>query len=131
MKLLIVEDDPIARALLTMHLNDYGELIITNDGQKGLEAFKKSIADKEHFDVIFLDIMMPNVDGHEVLETVRKLEKSSHIDGTKGVKIIMCSALDDSTNVIKAFRNQCEGYVTKPIKKEDIDKQLRKFGLLE
>ncbi len=126
-----MEDDPIARSLLTMHLDGFAKIVIANDGQEGLKAIKKSITDNERFDAIFLDIMMPNIDGHEVLETVRELEKSAQVDGTQGVKIIMCSALDDSTNVIKAFRNQCEGYVTKPIKKEDVVKQLSKLGLLE
>ncbi|MGL1934906.1 MAG: response regulator [Fibrobacterales bacterium] len=130
MKFLIVEDDPIALNVLTLLLKDYGIVDIARDGREGINIFREAHQRKAFFDVVFLDIMMPHIDGHEVLESIRSLEKEAKIEGSAGTKIVMCSALDDSKNVIKAFRNQCEGYLTKPIQKKDIEEQLKKLSLL-
>ncbi|MGL1901869.1 MAG: response regulator [Fibrobacterales bacterium] len=130
MKFLIVEDDPIALNVLTHILNDFGYVEIARDGREGINTFRKAASNKSTFDAVFLDIMMPHVDGHEVLEAIRSFEKEAKIEGSAGTKIIMCSALDDSKNVIKAFRNQCEGYLTKPVHKQDVEEQLRKLSLL-
>jgi two-component system chemotaxis response regulator CheY len=127
---LIVEDDPVALSVLSHLLNEYGTVTTAEDGKEGVSQFKEANKRNKKFDAVFLDIMMPNVDGHEVLETIRTLEQEANIHGSTTTKIVMCSALDDSKNIIKAFRNQCEGYLTKPIHKEDVEKKLTELNLL-
>jgi two-component system, chemotaxis family, chemotaxis protein CheY len=128
---LIVEDEPIARIALEILLHQYGETQTAEDGREAIATFKEATSKNVRFDAIFLDIMMPHADGHEVLETIRSIEQKANIQGTNCTKIIMCSALGDSKNIIKAFRNQCEGYITKPIFKEELAKKLKELDLLE
>lgn len=73
--------------------------------------------------------MLPYLDGQDVLKQVRSLEESRGIGGLDGCKVIMLTALRDVDNVMKAFRSQCEGYLSKPISKERLFREIRSLGL--
>jgi len=75
--------------------------------------------------------MLPKMDGQEVLKQLRALEEANKRTGRHGAKVIMTTALGDSKNIITAFREQCEGYLTKPIHKEQLLEEMRKIGLIE
>ena len=130
LKILIAEDDFTCRKLLQSFLSEYGDCFVAINGQEAIDAVKESIEDGKPYDVICLDIMMPEVDGHEALETIRKIESEYGIMGLDGVKVIITSALDDSTNVMGAFRAGCEAYIVKPISKQDLLDEMEKLGLL-
>ncbi len=130
MKTLIVEDDVSCCVLLKKLLLPYGECEVTVNGKDALEEFKDAHQKKEKFDLICLDIMMPEMDGQEVLKKIRKWEEKRGILGLDGVKIIMTTALGDSKNVIASFREQCEAYIVKPIDKNKLLNEIHLLGLL-
>ena len=130
MKILIVEDDFVTRKILKNFLKEYGEVDIAVDGEEAIEAFSIAMKNNENYDVVFLDILMPKLDGQEVLKSIRKIEESNDIYGSKGVKIVMTTILDDSSSIIKAFRDQCEAYIIKPISQDEITKILIKLELI-
>lgn len=130
MKILVVEDDFLTRKILKNFLKEYGEVDIAIDGEEALEAFSIAVKDGTGYNVIFLDILMPKLDGQEVLKSIRKIEESNCIYGNKGVKIVMTTVLDDSQSIIKAFREQCEVYLIKPISPEEIINTLKKLELI-
>jgi len=111
-------------------LKNYGEVDIAVNGLEAVEAYKEALMEDEPYDVIFLDIMMPEMDGQAVLKEIRAFEEESDIFGREMVKIIMTTALDDSENIKTAFIEQCEGYIIKPIEREKIEKELKKIGLI-
>ncbi len=129
MKILIVEDDPLSQQLLSRYLQDQGERVIAEDGEKALALFGEALASPRRYDLICLDIMLPYLDGQDVLKQVRSLEESRGIGGLDGCKVIMLTALRDVDNVMKAFRSQCEGYLSKPISKERLFREIRSLGL--
>lgn len=131
MKILIVEDNFINRKVLQKIMSKYGECDIAINGIEACDAVKIAYAEKEPYDLLFLDIMMPKMDGQEALRNIRKLEDEQDIFGHNRTKIIMLTALDDKKNILKAFREQCEGYLTKPIRKENIIHQLKALDLLK
>lgn len=131
MKSLIVDDDFFSRRILQSILSTYGECHVAVDGKEALFAFKQAINEESPYDVICLDIMMPKMDGQEVLKNIRAIEESKNILGSDSVKIIMTTALDDGDSIIKAFREQCESYLIKPISKSKLLKVLQDFGLVE
>lgn len=130
MKILLVEDDFVTRKIFKNLLNNYGEVDIAVNGVKALEAISMSYDHGDPYDVIFLDVLMPEMDGQEVLKNTRKLEEERNIFGKDGIKIIMTTVLKDSENIIKAFREQCEGYIIKPAEKENVEKVLKKLELI-
>ncbi len=129
MKILIVEDDFVCRKVLQKMLAAYGEVEIAVDGKEALEAFCLMQANGETYDLICLDVMMPGMDGHEVLAQIRKTEEVAGIGGLDRVKVIMTTALGDSQNIMKAFGSQCDAYLTKPIFREKLEEQLESIGL--
>jgi len=131
MKSLIVDDDFFSRRILQTIFSAYGECHVAVDGKEALFAYKQALAEESPYDVICLDIMMPEVNGQEVLREIRAIEEKKNIFGSDSVKIIMTTALDDSENVKTAFREQCESYLIKPISKSKLIKTLADFGLIQ
>lgn len=70
--------------------------------------------------MVFLDIMMPEMDGDETLELIRKLEEEAKIASGQGAKIAMISALNDKKNILSSFSKGCEYYLVKPVHHEKI-----------
>jgi two-component system chemotaxis response regulator CheY len=131
MKILIVDDDFTSRKLLLKILSDYGACDVAANGKEAIDAFNAALNEWEAYDLVCLDIMMPEMDGHEVLKEIRSIEKSKNIHGLDGAKVIMTTALDDSDNVKSAFREQCEAYLVKPIEKDKLVATLNEFKFIK
>jgi len=131
MRVLIVEDDFTSRTLLQKFLKPYGESDIAVDGKEAINAFQLALEEDRSYDLILLDIMMPEMDGQLVLQELRRMENEMGITGLDGAKIIMTSALTDSDNVMTAFREQCDAYLVKPVTKSDLMAKLRELSLIE
>ncbi len=132
MKILIVEDDFGSRKLMARILSEYGECDVAVNGYEALEAFKNSIETEEgKYDLICLDIMMPEMDGHKVLKEIRKIEKENDIWGDDATKVIMTTALNDPQNIKEAFKSQCESYIVKPVRKEKLIEEIKNLGLID
>jgi len=130
MKTLIVDDDFTNRVLLQAILGAYGPTHIAVNGKEGIDAVGTALGSNEPYDLVCLDIMMPEMDGQEALKIIRNFEEKSEISPGEGVKIIMTTALDDSVNVMTSFREQCDGYITKPIDKELLLQKLNDLELI-
>ncbi|MEI8372542.1 MAG: response regulator [Planctomycetota bacterium] len=130
MKTLIVEDDFTSRLLLQAILSPYGECHIAVNGREALQAFHLANEKGHPYDLICLDIMMPELDGHAVLNALRAAEEAKGIHFGDGAKVIMTTALADSSNVFSAFRETCDGYQFKPIDKAKLLENLASLGLV-
>ncbi len=130
MKSLVVDDDYAARKLLQRLLSGTGDVNVAVNGQDAIDAFKEAFGSGHHYDLICLDIMMPQVDGHETLKAIRRYEEEAGVHSTDGVKVIMTTAMDSTAHVLGAFREGCEAYVLKPVKKSELMGEIYKLGLL-
>lgn len=131
LSILIVEDDFTSRRVLNHILESFGVCDVAIDGEEAVEAVRLGLEGGEtRYDLICLDIMMPRMDGQAALQAIRGLEETHGIAPGTGAKIIITSALDDSKNVLQAFRSQCDGYIVKPYDKQKITAELREQGLI-
>lgn len=130
MKTLIVEDDFASRKFMLKFLQKYGECDITVDGKEAIEAFRMAFEEGTPYDLICLDIMMPEKDGYQVLREIREFEKERKLPEEKQSKVIMTTALTEGRNVTKAFELGCVAYAGKPIDQDKFENQLRKLGLI-
>jgi two-component system chemotaxis response regulator CheY len=128
MKTLIVEDDFLSRKLMLTYLSPFGECDVAANGTEAIQAFKMAKEAGKHYDLITLDILMPDITGQEVLKRIRNIEEEECLPKAK---IVMTTALKDSRNIMTAFKNQCEGYLVKPIESEKLREMLRELQLLE
>jgi len=121
LRILLVEDDFASRLVLQTFLSRYGECHIAVNGREAVEAFRSALERGQKYDLICMDIMMPEMDGREAVRQVRTIEETHGILSTYGVKIVMTTALDDLKEVIRCFRELCDAYLIKPI---DLNKLL-------
>lgn len=128
MKILIAEDDSSSRKFLYKIMSAYGECDITVDGMEALDAFLMALDEKENYDLVCIDIMMPKVDGIKVLKVIRDLEKQKQVPDNKKAKIIMTTALNDVELVKSLFEYGCEAYATKPIDIKKLELVMEKLG---
>ena len=130
-RMLIVEDEFLSRKLVIHYIQQFGTYDIAVNGNEAVEAIMQSYETKQPYDVVFMDIMMPDKDGLTVLNEVREYEKKRGVSAAEGIKVIMTTALGDAKTIMTAFRDQCEAYITKPYTQEAFLKQLRKLNLIE
>ena len=99
--ILVIEDDSNIQELISEFLSAEGYQVDTaNDGLEGIQKFKQG-----SYDLVILDIMMPNLDGYGVCKMIRK---------SSSVPIIFLTALNDEGDQLKGFDLECDDYITKP-----------------
>lgn len=101
--LLLVEDNKDVRQFLHSHFKKEFIVYEAENGKKGLELAIKFIPD-----IIISDVMMPEMDGNELCEKIKKDERTSHIP------IIHLSALSSKKNILKGLSKGADDYITKP-----------------
>ena len=108
--ILVIDDNASARHVIESMLIDLDlHLLFAENGPDGL----KQAAENEP-DLIFLDIMMPQMNGYEVCEKLRKATKNTD------VPIIMITALDDRASRIHGIECGADDFITKPLNRVDI-----------
>jgi two-component system chemotaxis response regulator CheY len=129
MKMLVVEDDFGSRRVMQKLLEPYGDVDVVVDGEEAVEAFKLAWEESRPYDVVFMDIMMPKMDGHEALKRLRELEREMGIKSANEAKVIMTSVLEDPKNVIEAYYGgSATSYLIKPIDREKLEDELERLG---
>ena len=121
-KILIVEDDLTTNDLLSDYLTDAGHTIVSAyDGLEALNCFQQ-----ESIELIILDIMLPNIDGIQILKEIRK---------TSNIPVLMLTALNDERTQIASFDSLADYYITKPFSMVLLGKRvlalLRRAGKIE
>jgi two-component system chemotaxis response regulator CheY len=130
MRTLIVEDDFTSRLLLQSFLSQYGECHIAVNGREAVEAFRAARENGQPYDLICMDIMMPEMDGQTAVRAIRALEETGGTLSTDGAKIIMTTALDDVKSVVESFQALCDAYLFKPIDRGMLLGRLQELRLL-
>lgn len=113
-KILVIDDADVIRNSLKKFLSEYDvEVLTCNDGLEGLQS---AVEIKPH--LIFLDLMMPNLDGIRLLRVLKVLEDLKHIP------VIIISGHTDKSNVLAAMEAGAEKIVSKPLTKEALIKAI-------
>jgi len=108
-RILIVEDDPNLGKILNEFLSAKGyHVMLAVDGEEGKEKF----LNKDDWNLIILDVMMPKKDGFSLAKDIRKVDKN--------IPIIFLTAKSQKENIIKAFKLGGDDYLTKPFSIEEL-----------
>lgn len=104
-RLLVVDDNKVNRLLLSRSLEQQGHHVtLVENGRQALDSMRS-----QSFDLILLDIEMPEMNGYEVLEQM------THDMELRNIPVIMTSALDEVDSVVKCIEMGAEDYLTKPL----------------
>jgi two-component system chemotaxis response regulator CheY len=137
--MLVVDDDFVSRKVLAKLLEPYGSCDMAGDGLEAVAAFSDAL-DGHPYDFVFLDIMLPGMDGYEVARQIRSIEmtaamaamKNKTVKGTHFHRddtiIIMVSSLDDPESCFKAcYRGGANTYIVKPADQAGIDQLIARY----
>jgi DNA-binding response OmpR family regulator len=106
-KILLVEDDFNLGIVVQDFLTLEGYIVhLCRDGKEGLQKFNKN-----NYDVCLLDVMLPEKDGYEIAEDIRKVDKE--------IPIIFLTAKSNPEDKVKGFKSGGDDYITKPFNREE------------
>jgi two-component system, chemotaxis family, chemotaxis protein CheY len=131
LRILLAEDDFASRFLLQTFLSGYGECHVAVNGKEAVEACRFVLQRGQKYDLICMDIMMPEMDGREAVRQVRAMEEAQGISSTCGAKIIMTTAVHDIKEVVRCFQELCDSYLMKPIDLDQLLGQMRSYKLIQ
>lgn len=112
--LLIVDDSPTVLQTAQFILAKYFHVVTADDGLSGLQRFHE-----EHPDLVLLDINLPKINGHKVLQEMLKLNPDAYI--------IMISSNAFKEEIIKSHQEGAKGFVAKPFAKKQLDDAIEKW----
>lgn len=130
MRVLLLEDVKLLQKMVKNFLKDLAVVEITESGTSALRLFKESIEKNEPYDAIFLDVLIPDIDGLQVLKEIRKIESDNNIPAENRSKIVMVSSVTDENTVKRALTAGCEGYIAKPFSKDRLIAELKNLKLI-
>jgi len=109
-RVLIVDDDHINRMMLTYRLELSGiEASTAENGRQALETLCQGLAAGDPFDLVLLDLLMPELDGFATLKALK------HDDRLRGIPVVVMSAVGDMDSVIRCLEMGAEDYLPKPL----------------
>jgi two-component system chemotaxis response regulator CheY len=128
-RILVVDDDVASRLLLKTFLSRFGECDVAVNGKEAVEAFRSASGQGQRYDLICMDIMMPEMDGREAVRQVRAIEETDGISLTGGTKIIMMTSVDDMKEMIGCFEDFSDAYLVKPVSLVSLLRHLKSYHL--
>ncbi len=129
MRMLIVDDDFYCRNMLHEIMKPYAQCDIAVNGEEAVFAFKKGLEDGKSYDLVCLDLVMPEMDGQQALREIRAIEKDFKIDEENEVKVIVTTMLDDRKETHDAFfLGGATSYLVKPIEEDKLLKEMKNLG---
>ena len=138
MKTLIVEDDFTSRLLLQEFLKNLGPVHVGVNGREAMAAVRAAYEAGEPYDLVCLDIVMPDKDGVEVLNEIRAIEEAraavlpapgaGEAPRARKVRIVMTTSLGNR-HLVSATEGICDAYIVKPVDRAALLERLRGLGL--
>lgn len=128
MRILIVDDELVSRVKMRKILESIGTCETVRNGMHAIAAFRVARASLQPFELITLDIEMPEMDGTEVLYQIREIENQRGVPKEEQVKILMVTSRSDKGNVFTSIQAGCDNYIIKPFDKNTVIKKLQEMG---
>jgi two-component system chemotaxis response regulator CheY len=126
-RLMVVDDDESSRELLCTFLSRFGDVEVASRGPDAVSMVTGAIRSGRPFRLIFLDVMMPEMDGHEVLKQIRRVEEVYSV--ARPASVAMTSAKRDRETVLRARQYGSEAYFAKPLDREKLETWMRSQGV--
>lgn len=129
-RFLIVDDDERFALLVAKKLEKHAQCVIALSGEDAVLQFEHHLREQAPFTAVFMDIEMPRMNGHQVVEKMRSIERVNNIDPLKAFKLIMLTAHKDVKNVSQSFfKGHADAYVHKANIGEKLIKELENINL--
>lgn len=131
LSILLVDDDFTSRVMLQGLLLPLGECHVAVNGIEAVEAFGWAFKTAKKYDLICMDVRMPEMDGIEAVRQIRSIEEAEGVLSTFGVKILMTTAMCDLKTVNSSYGSLCDAYLLKPIDGAQLERSLVDLRLVK
>ncbi len=131
MRTLIVEDVHFLALILERILEPYSKIDYAQNGNIAIDKYTKAFTKGKPYDLICLDLLLPEIDGFEVLRSIRQFEKDFDLKGDKRSKVVVISTFNDRKTVTKAMAAGCDSYIAKPFSRDKVLKTIEQVGLIK
>ncbi|KAA0893266.1 response regulator [Oryzomonas rubra] len=129
-KCLVVDDDELGREIVAQYLENVPVVDTAVGGRDAVEKFQAAMTEGAPYELILLDIVMPDMDGITAGKEIRKLEKGLALPTDRQVKIVMLTALNTPQDVMQSMLAvQSSAYLVKPVEPEKVHKTISQLGL--
>ncbi|KAF8242151.1 hypothetical protein K440DRAFT_607807 [Wilcoxina mikolae CBS 423.85] len=120
-RVLVAEDNKINQKLVVkvLQLEGVSEVTVAEDGREAVDRVKEAMDQTRVFDIIFMDIQMPNVDGHEATRQIRAM-------GYKA-PIVALTAFAEESNIKECYETGMDCFLSKPIKRPQIRQMIETY----
>ncbi len=129
MKILIVDDERVSRKKMEKIMQRYGACHAVDRGTAAIKAYTEGLLGDEPFGVVTLDVLMPDMDGPEVLAMIRSVERKNGIPRGERAKILMVTSHSDQATVMASIEAGCDDYIKKPFTLERVTQKLKQMGV--
>lgn len=129
MKSLVVDDDGVSLNKMQKIIGEFGDCVLAETGKDAIEEFNHALDLKQPFELIALDISMPDMSGIDVLIAIRNIEKENGISKDRQCKVMMVTATADQQVVIGSVKAGCNTYIVKPFDRGRVVEKLKSLGL--
>jgi HD-like signal output (HDOD) protein len=131
MKILIVDDELVSRTKLKLIMENFGECETAKHGKDAIALFHYGHYINEPFNLIMLDINLPELDGITVLSEIRRAEQYLNISKSYVSKILMATSYGDKDRIVACVQSGCDEYIVKPFDADVINQKLAKLGIID
>jgi HD-like signal output (HDOD) protein/ActR/RegA family two-component response regulator len=128
MKILVVDDELVSRKKMQAIMDGLGECEAVENGNDAVQAFTGAWDRNDPFDLITLDIIMPEMDGTKVLSLIRQIEEERKIPRDRRAKIFMVTSLSEKDTIISCVQTGCDDFIIKPFSQDTVSKKLMSRG---
>lgn len=131
LKALIIEDEQVNREFLLLALKPHATCVAVGTGEAGLKEHRRALTADEPFELIFLDVMLPGIDGLRALEQLRATEDAFDLSESARAKVIVTTVLNDHQTASRAFiHGHAASFLTKPFRASELMLELATLGLI-
>lgn len=125
LRVLVADDNSTNIEVVSrlLKLEEVYDVTIAQDGQEAYELVKAAMANGQRFDLIFMDIQMPNLDGLQSTRLIRKMGYSA--------PIVALTAFSEESNVKECIESGMDEFLSKPIRRPALKQVLKKFSTIE
>jgi two-component system, chemotaxis family, chemotaxis protein CheY len=128
---LIVDDDMLGRELIAHYLDGIAHCDMAGDGLEALGKFKAALDSGRPYDLVMLDLLMPEMDGYETGKAIRLMESEQDLPAASKANIIVVSSVHTPQEIIQAYMStHSVAHLNKPVKPEKLHKTLLQLELI-
>lgn len=123
MKILVIDDEYVALSRMVKLFSRWGESVGATNAAQAMELAKDGLDSGEPFDIISIDIELPDSDGLDLLNQFQELEEQSHLSWVS--KKIIVSAQSKHDNITKALALGCDDFLVKPVSVSTLEEKMK------